>query len=122
MIIDTLPVETLPVGLGAMIIDAVVVHGCTALWVPTFLFEGSFNLIKTSSAHYHTPQSAERRVHPAVGAMSLNHPRRHFSRQSGHFGHMPLETWLGASAAATMTLCKHEAQFHRITCGGIGTP
>ena len=78
MIIETLPVETLPVGLGAMTIDAVVVHGRTALWAPKYFFEGSLNLIKTSSAHYHTPQSAERRVHPAIGAMPLNHPRRHF--------------------------------------------
>ena len=41
MIIETLPVETLPVGSGAMIIDAVVVHGCTALWAPKYFFEGS---------------------------------------------------------------------------------
>ena len=50
MIIETLPVETLPVGLGVMIIDAFVVHGCTALWAPIVHHE-SLNPIKTLSAH-----------------------------------------------------------------------
>ena len=43
-------VERLTVGLDAMLIHALCVRGCTALWAPIF-HHGSLNPIKTLSAH-----------------------------------------------------------------------
>ena len=69
-------VERLTVGLDAMLIHALCVRGCTALWAPIF-HHGSLNPIKTLSAHCGIPIRA-RRVHLAIGATPLNHLRRHW--------------------------------------------